>query len=93
MNALKRITYNCRKATFLIEKKNADSITFKEELELKFHLAGCSVCRIFQQQSMLIDKLVKTQFLNHRNSYTLDSTFKESLAKKIAEKVDNKIDN
>ena len=84
MNALKRITYNCRKATFLIEKKTTSRISIKEELELKYHLAGCTVCRIFQQQSILIDRMVKTHFFETK----LDSDFKESLSKRIADAID-----
>ncbi|MEJ5995068.1 hypothetical protein WG904_11625 [Pedobacter sp. Du54] len=88
MNALKRITYNCRKATFLIEKKNCGRISIKEELELKYHLMGCSVCRIFQQQSMLINRMVKKQFFNETSTFELDSDFKERLSKRIADEVD-----
>lgn len=88
MNSLKRITYNCRKATFLIEKKNYSRISVKEELELKYHLMGCSVCRIFQQQSMLISRMVKKHLFNDSTHFTLDANFKESLSKRIAEEVD-----
>lgn len=84
MNALKRITYNCRKATFLIEKKSKDQISLAEELELKFHLAGCQVCRIFQQQSMLIDRMLKGNFFESN----LDAEFKETLSKQIADEIE-----
>ncbi len=88
MNALKRITYNCRKATFLIEKRNSSRISITEELALKYHLMGCSVCRVFQQQSMLINRMVKTNFFNDATNLKLDATFKESLSKRIADEVD-----
>ena len=53
---------NCRKATWLIEKKQSGSITIREKLELKVHLAGCSACRMFMRQSIVINKLVQRTF-------------------------------
>ncbi|MGF1924580.1 MAG: hypothetical protein ACQUHE_10410 [Bacteroidia bacterium] len=84
MNALKRITYNCQKATFLIEKKSKDQISIAEEIELKFHLVGCKVCRIYQQQSMLIDRILKGNLFES----SLDSDFKEDLSKKISDAIE-----
>ncbi len=89
MNALKKITYNCRKATFLIEKKSKDQISISEELELKFHLIGCKVCRVFLQQSMLIDRMLKGNFFESN----LDADFKESLSKKISEAIEENSKN
>ena len=88
MNALKKITYNCRMATFLIEKKNNSRISIKEELTLKYHLAGCSVCRIFHQQSILIDRMVKKHFFNDTTDFRLDANFKEILSKRISDEID-----
>ncbi|MCX2575607.1 hypothetical protein [Pedobacter sandarakinus] len=86
MNSLKKITYNCRMATFLIEKKNIAGISFKEEFELKYHLVGCSVCRLFQKQSLLIDKMVRNSFLNSHN-IKINGDFKAALEKRIAEEL------
>jgi len=78
--ALKKIIYNCRQATFLMEKKTFAKITASEVLQLKIHLAGCSVCRTFQQQSVLIDRL----FVGLKNDeLKLDEDFKSSLKQRI----------
>lgn len=84
MNALKKITYNCRRATFLIEKKSLTTISIKEQFELKLHLAGCSVCKVFQQQSLFIDRMVKGHFFTKGVDLpNLGSNFKQSLEKRI----------
>lgn len=58
MNKLKKIQYNCQKATFLIEKRSMKKLGLFEQLELRIHLAGCSVCRTYQRQSILIGQMV-----------------------------------
>jgi len=88
MNGLKKIQYNCRKATFLIEKKQSEPITIRERLELKIHLAGCSVCRVFEQQSILINKMVKDLFNpEHAHDLKLDEGFKKDLQEMIDEEL------
>lgn len=84
MNRLTKIIYNCRKATFLIEKKELSTLSAAEKVELKLHLAGCSICRIFQRQSILINGLIKKRvFLETENLSVLDEDFKTALQEKI----------
>ncbi len=88
MSEIKNIAYNCRKATYLIEKQQLGEITIREKLELKIHLAGCSVCRLFQQQSIMINEMVKHIF--HTSSYhelKLDEDFKKNLQLQIEKKL------
>jgi hypothetical protein len=87
MGAIKKIAYNCRKATFLIEKQQISSITLREKIELKIHLAGCSICRIFQQQSMLINKMVGKHLADQHKDLVLDRDFKVRLQQKINEEL------
>jgi hypothetical protein len=88
MNELKKIAYNCRKATYLIEKKQTASITLREKIELKIHLAGCSVCRIFEQQSLVINQLVKDLINPAKTTeIKLDDEFKQELQEKIEEEL------
>lgn len=82
---LLRIAYNCRKATFLIEKKQDTALTGREKLELKFHLAGCTICRIYQQQSILINNMMQKLFKGTAGELKLDSSFKTDLQQKINE--------
>ncbi|MGZ3872687.1 MAG: hypothetical protein ACXVJD_07200 [Mucilaginibacter sp.] len=87
---LTKIAYNCKKATFLIEKKQIGSISKREKLELKIHLAGCSVCRIFEQQSIIISRLVHDLLHVPKPDelIKLDDDFKRKLQHRIEEKLD-----
>lgn len=88
MSRLKDITYNCKQATFLIEKKQLQGITIAERFQLKYHLTGCSVCRLYQQQSEQISTLLKNHFLQFDDSqYTLSVDFKRKLSAMISSKI------
>ncbi|MCZ4225419.1 hypothetical protein [Pedobacter rhodius] len=83
-SALKKIIYNCKQATFLIEKKNSGKITVAEALQLQIHLAGCAVCRTYQQQSLLINRLF-TGF--QTKDLKLDEDFKAGLKRRIEKEI------
>ncbi|WP_159471483.1 hypothetical protein [Dyadobacter sp. 3J3] len=84
MNSIKGIIYNCRHATFLIEKKQIKKLTFTENIKLRIHLTGCSVCRIFQKQSILINRMAKRLIGDSENKdRKLDEQFKRHLQDKI----------
>lgn len=85
---MKDILYNCRKATFLIEKKNLTNISVREQMELKIHLAACSVCRLYQQQSGFINQMVKKHLVKEPAQVdSLADHFKNDLANKIIVKM------
>ena len=84
MTTLKQIQNNCKKATYLIEKKQIGKITLWEKIQLRIHLAGCSVCKIFQRQSILINRLAKDFFTRSSSpGPTLDESFKKDLQERI----------
>ena len=84
MGPLKKIIYNCRRATFLIEKKLIDRLTLREKMELRIHLFGCSVCRVFDKQSALINQMVQQLFKSTKDTGAhLDDTFKQELQHRI----------
>ncbi len=56
-----------------------------EKLELRIHLAGCSDCRIFEQQSLVINKLVHDLF-DEPKATKLDNEFKKKVQDQIMEK-------
>lgn len=88
MNRLQKISKNCRQATLLIEKKQLQRLTFQEWLELKIHLLGCSVCRRFQQQSIMINKWLREIFHSAQQTERhLDDSFKEELQERIEEEL------
>jgi len=88
MSYLKRIIYNCKQATFLIEKRTLGKITFRESFELRVHLIGCSFCRIYKKQSRMINEMVQELFRSSaRSNPKLDEGFKKDLQEKIEEKL------
>jgi ATP-dependent Clp protease adapter protein ClpS len=83
-SALKNIIYNCKQATFLIEKKIAGKITAAETLQLHVHLAGCSICKLYRQQSILINQV----FVGFNNEdFKLDEAFKKTLKENIEKEI------
>ena len=88
MSYLKRVIYNCKQATFLIEKRSAGKLTFRESFELRVHLLGCSFCRIYKKQSRVINEMVQELFRSsmQRNA-KLDDGFKKELQDKIEEEL------
>jgi hypothetical protein len=83
-NRLREIQYNCRKATLLIEKKQFTPLTIGERVELRIHLAGCSLCRLFERQSIMINAMVRTLFEPGINDGTVvDDDFKKQLQNRI----------
>jgi hypothetical protein len=88
MSYLKKIIYNCKKATFLIDKKEMGTISLREHIELRIHLIGCSFCRIYGKQSQAINKMVRELFQSAMQSGTkLDDSFKKDLQEKIEEEL------
>jgi hypothetical protein len=88
MSKLKDIQYNCKQATFLIEKKLIGKLTFREVIELRIHLAGCSVCKLFDKQSQVINAMVKQLF--HSSTppeIRLDDEYKKELHDLIEEEL------
>jgi hypothetical protein len=89
-NPLKKIANNCRKATYLIEKKLIDRISFLEALELKIHLTSCSICKTFEKQSVVINRMVKELFHGQsQEEKVLDEQFKADLQSQIEQKLNN----
>ena len=84
MGELRNMIYNCRQATYLIEKKLIGKITFRERIQLQVHFYGCSVCKLFNKQSIMINGMIK-QLLKSNNppEIKLDDEFKIELQHKI----------
>ena len=86
MSRLKNIAYDCRKATLLIEKQQLGRLTLQERAHLVIHLTGCSVCRLYQQQSAAINEMIKKLLLSH-TPRKLNSDFKKTLEQRINERL------
>ncbi len=88
MKQLNSIFYNCKQATFLIEKQQNKNLTLRERLFLFIHLFGCDVCKIYKKQSIAISKMVQ-KLLREASAKppVLDEEFKRSLQLKIDEAI------
>ena len=88
MNNLKKIIYNCKQATFLIEKKSFSKLSFREVIELRVHLYGCSFCRLYKKQSRVINDMVQELFRSSKyTEFRLDDDFKKELQERIEEEL------
>ena len=88
MGIIKKIQYNCREATYLIEKRQHVRLTIKERVHLIIHLSGCSVCRLFQRQSRMINRMVKGIFGDTAaEERRLDEDVKREMQDKINERL------
>jgi hypothetical protein len=56
MSAFKFIWLGCKKATFLMSKKEEGKLTAIEKIQLKLHLGICSFCTRFQKQTNFFTK-------------------------------------
>lgn len=85
-----RLRNNCKKATFLIDKKKLESIHPVQQIELHIHLAGCSFCRLYDKQSQLIDKMAREVYQGRaKQIQNLDKAFKNALLSRIKEQLKN----
>ena len=88
MTNIKDTIYNCRQATFLIEKQMLNKLTFKEGIELRVHLVGCDMCKLYLKQSYKINDMIK-QILKPEPglSIQLDDSFKIAMQVQINEQL------
>ncbi len=77
-----KIRNNYKRATFLIDKKNLDGINPIQNIELRIHLAGCFICRLYDKQSQLINHFVR-QFKH--SALPLELRLNERLKKDMEE--------
>jgi hypothetical protein len=59
MKLMKSMMINCRKASFLIAKKEERKLTFGERIHLAMHLSMCEFCKAFEKQSAFISGQAK----------------------------------
>ncbi len=73
---LRKVMYNCREATLLIVKREQGKISLFERFRLYYHLLHCGVCRSFQTQSMVINRLTAriARSLDNDPPYKLSET-------------------
>jgi hypothetical protein len=88
MTHLKKIIYNCKQATLLIEKRAIQRLSFREFIELRIHLYGCSFCRLYKKQSRVINEMVQELFHGSMKAgMRLNDDFKKELQERIEEEL------
>jgi hypothetical protein len=87
MSYLKRIIYNCKQATYLIDKKALHKLTLRETFELRIHLYGCGFCRLYKKQAQAINDMVQALFRSVTQTATLDDDYKNDLRQRMEEEI------
>ena len=59
---LHRLFLPCSEATLLMEKRNAQSISTRENRMLNMHIMICKWCRMYNEKLTLLDKVFKKTF-------------------------------
>jgi hypothetical protein len=82
---VKDATLFCKKATFLMEKSYTQPLSYREKIQLKIHLSICKNCFKYEQQSRLIEQVLKNKILK----FNLSDTTKIRFHKVIEENFKN----
>jgi hypothetical protein len=79
---------SCERSTFLISKKQHETLSSSEKISLKIHLLTCKACRSFARQinylSKGLDKLKKENAvfqLSKDEKYKIQQNFNDELKK------------
>ena len=73
------LNISCKKATFLISKKEQGRINLFDRITLRMHLTICSLCKRFEQQTGLIVR-------NARHAH-VDEKLSEEVKERIVERI------
>jgi len=73
------INITCKKATYLITKKEHKAIGIWEGIKLKAHLAICSACKLFEKQTGFIIANAK----HAHSNIELDKNVKAKIVEKM----------
>jgi predicted anti-sigma-YlaC factor YlaD len=80
---MKFLMIPCKKATYLLSKKEEGKLSFLEKIQLKAHLSICSFCRLFEQQTIFIGKNAK--HIHNYNESVLPEQAKEKIIAALKE--------
>lgn len=76
----------CSIATMLMEKRNARTISRKENWQLSVHLKICKWCRAYESKLKILDDILKRKLAQTEKSEMNDSEiqcFKEKILKNL----------
>lgn len=75
------LNISCKKATYLISKKEQGKINLFDRVTLSMHLSICSLCKLFEEQTGLIIRNTKHTHTEEK----LPEEVKERIVEKILE--------
>ncbi|MES2006180.1 MAG: zf-HC2 domain-containing protein [Bacteroidota bacterium] len=52
------LNISCKKATYLVSKKEESRLSWLERIQLRGHMTICSFCRKFEQQTGFIGRMI-----------------------------------
>jgi hypothetical protein len=70
---------SCKKATLLAAKRDYVQISKKERFQLWYHYRLCYVCKIWENQSRLLDKIIQERIMSSLKSERLTDKDKERI--------------
>ena len=76
----------CSEATLLMEKRNANSISPKDDWKLSMHLKICKWCRAYKEKLEILDDILKRKLSREEKVEINDSeiqSFKDRVAKNL----------
>lgn len=76
----------CSEATLLMEKRNAQTISAKENRRLSIHIFVCKWCKAYNEKLKLLDKIFK-KTLTEKNAEINESEIQD-FKNKMIEKLD-----
>lgn len=78
---------SCHKATFLIEKSYDKPLSFIDKLQLSIHLKICDKCAGYQKQSLLIERVIKSnrQPISNTSNYKLSTDSRNRIQRALDE--------
>ncbi|MEY5048265.1 MAG: hypothetical protein RLZZ175_1624 [Bacteroidota bacterium] len=64
MGIVNKILLTCKKASFLVSKKQETKLSFLEHIQLKMHLSVCDMCTKFKIQTDQLSHFIKKHHQN-----------------------------
>lgn len=85
MSTMNYIALSCKKATELVEKKQASKLSLIENIQLKLHLNMCKTCKEYESKSVFIESILEKMQQNKPN-LELDHNIKAQILNKLEKK-------
>lgn len=75
------LNISCKKATYLVSKKEENRLSWLEKWQLRGHFTICSLCRKFEEQTGFIGRMVKDTHVHVQA--TLPETSKQKMKESL----------